>query len=75
LPLPREPSQATQLAVAQKAVRDEDIDGEALLTLGETDIQDVLQVGTLPVHSFTDCSLMFYWFTRTHSPHRLILSI
>ena len=28
-----------------KAVRDEDIDGEALFTLGEKDIPDVLQAG------------------------------
>jgi hypothetical protein len=45
LPLLGEPSQAAQLAIAQKAVRDEDVDGEALFTLAEKDIPDVLKAG------------------------------
>jgi hypothetical protein len=44
LPLLSDPSQATQLATAQEAAREEDIDGEALSTFAENDIHDVLQV-------------------------------
>ena len=35
------------MATAQKAARDEDIDGEALFTFAEKDIHDVLQVTKL----------------------------